>query len=299
LRPAKRLAAYVLEGLWSVAFSAAARAGRRTCNRWSSSGGEAILVVAPHPDDEAIGCVGTLLLHLDTGDRVCVAIATDGRRSQVIADPVEMSAQRRREATEAARLMQIDRLEWIGLAEGEWDVATLQGVLTALIDKTDPDIIYAPSRVDFHPEHWKVAHALALALADRATPQKRDRRIRAYQVQVPLTPSVSNVVADISALVPRCEQILRAYASQSGTIAGTFRQRRYSARLHGITGQAEEFWEMSVGRYVALHCSPPAQWPRAFRGVRSFPLTDPLAYVVGRRERRKIRSLQNSVLARP
>jgi LmbE family N-acetylglucosaminyl deacetylase len=247
-----------------------------------------ILVVAPHPDDEAIGCVGTLLLHLDAGDSVCVAIATDGRRSRVMADPVEMSAQRRREATEAARLMKIDRLEWIGLPEGEWNVSSLREALTALLARTDPDIIYAPSRVDFHPEHWKVAHALALTLADQKTLRMRGRRIRVYQVQVPLTPSISNVVADVSAVAPQCEQVLRAYASQSGTMAGTYRQRRYSARLHRITGRAEEFWEMSVGRYVALHGTSPAHWPRAFRGVRNFPLTDPLAYLVGLRERRKI-----------
>jgi len=203
-----------------------------------------------------------------------------------------MSAQRRREATEAARLMQIDRLEWIGLPEGQWNVSSLQEALIGLLAQADPDIIYAPSRIDFHPEHWKVAHALALALGDPRTLRLRDRRVRAYQVQVPLTPFVSNVVADISAFVPLCERVLRAYASQSGTIAGTCRQRRYSARLHRITGQAEEFWEMSVDRYVALHRSSPADWPRAFRGVRGFPLTDPLAYLVGLRERQKLKALQ-------
>jgi LmbE family N-acetylglucosaminyl deacetylase len=292
LRPAKRITARVLEGLWSVVFWVAGSVARHRCNRWSSSGGEVILVVAPHPDDEAIGCVGTLLLHRDAGDSVCVAVATDGRRSRVIADPAAMSAQRRREATEAARLMGIDQLEWIGLPEGEWNVASLREALISLLAKTDPDIIYAPSRIDFHPEHWNVAHALALALADPRTLRMRDRRLRVYQVQVPLTPSVSNVVADISAFSSRCEQVLRAYRSQSGTMPGTFRQRRYSARLHGITGRAEVFWEISVGRYVALHGSSPAHWPMAFRGVRGFPLTDPLAYLVGLRERRKIKAVQ-------
>jgi LmbE family N-acetylglucosaminyl deacetylase len=286
LRPVKRASASAVELIWRVGFGAAAWLVRRDINRWISPGGQRVLVVAPHPDDEAIGCVGTILLHVQSGDRVCVAIATDGRRSRAIPDPVQMALQRRREATDAARLMQLERLEWLGLPEGEWSVRALQDPLRALIEEIEPHIIYAPSRIDFHPEHFKVAHALALALGDVGV---RQERVRVYQVQVPLTPVIANLVADVSALVPRCEAVLRAYVSQAGSVQCAYRQRRYSALLHGIAKHAEEFWEMPASRYVALHSVPPLQWPNAFRGLRNFPITDPLAYLVGRNARRKMR----------
>lgn len=288
LRPVKRAAARGVERIWGLGFQAAGYLVRPRANRWTSSGGQQVLVVAPHPDDEAIGCVGTVLLHSQSGDRVCVAIATDGRRSKAVPDPVEMSLLRRREAANAARGMRLDRLEWVGLPEGEWSMRALRDYLKALLDEIEPDIVYAPSRIDFHPEHFKVAHALALALREAAKQRPFDPRVRIYQVQVPLTPFVSNLVADVSALIPQCEAVLRAYVSQAGSVACTYRQRRYSALLHGISAHAEEFWEMPASGYIALHGTPPQQWPDAFRGLRNFPLTDPLAYLVGRRERRRI-----------
>jgi LmbE family N-acetylglucosaminyl deacetylase len=292
LRPIKRAVVRLVERIWGVGFRACARFVRPDIARWTSSGKQQVLIVAPHPDDEAIGCVGTTLLHVGAGDRVCVAIATDGRRSKAIPDPSQMSEHRRREASAAARLMRVDRFEWIGLPEGEWSVSALHDSLKVIIKEVKPDIIYAPSRIDFHPEHFRVAHTLALALADI---NDWRGRVRVYQIQVPLTALICNLVADVSALTPQCEAVLRAYSSQAGSLECIYRQRHYSAQLHGIAGQAEEFWEMTGKRFIALHRTPPPQWPNAFRGLRYLPFSDPLAYLVGRKERLRLHDLHPSV----
>jgi N-acetylglucosamine malate deacetylase 1 len=288
LRPAKRALGRVIEHGWVLGFRALAALMRRDVRRWSSPGGQQVLVVAPHPDDEAIGCAGTVLLHAQSADRVCIAVATDGGRSRAIPDRNAICRLRRREADDAARLMRVDRLHWIGLPEGQWNIPDLQQALAALIEEIQPAIIYAPSRIDFHPEHFQVAHALALALDSSRNPSTRSTRIRIYQIQVPLNPLITNLVADVSAVRTASDAALRAYVSQSGSIQGAYRQRRYGASWHGIAGQAEEFCELTVERYVALHSQPPAMWPRVFRGLRYFPLSDPLAYLAGMTERRKI-----------
>ena len=289
LRGMKRSVNRGFERLWSVGFAASGRVRRSHPARWSSSGGQRVLVVAPHPDDEAIGCVGTILRHKRAGDTVCIAIVTDGRRSRAMPDPDEMAAQRRREALVAANLMGADRLAWLGHPEGDRNLAALRHSLLTLLKEVQPDVIYAPSRIDFHPEHWMVAHALALALGDSV--RAHAPIVRIYQVQVPLASTVCNLVTDVSSVAEQCEAVLVAYTSQIGTLQGTFRQRRYGALLHGFAKHAEEFWEIPLGRYIALHRAIPQQWPAAFRGLRNFSLSDPLAYLVGHAERRRLRSL--------
>lgn len=286
LRPVKRALGVPIEWGWRTAIRVAAFSRRGAPLAASEFGGQRVLVVAPHPDDEAIGCVGAVLLHAAAGSRVRIAIATDGRGSRTLTDPDAMARQRRAEAIAAAQLMRIERLECLDLPEGNWQPGELTSRLSHLIEEFAPELIYAPSRIDFHPEHLAVAHALARALVA----SNCAAIMRIYQVQVPLTSVLSNLVVDVSAQFADCAAVLRSYATQAGSVACAFRQRRYSAARHGFEFAAEEFWQMSAARYVSLHAAPPSDWPRPFRGLRNFPLTDPLAYWVGRDARRRMSS---------
>jgi LmbE family N-acetylglucosaminyl deacetylase len=254
-----------------------------------------VLVVSPHPDDEAIACSGTILRHIEAGDEVGVAIATDGRRSKAAATPDEMAAIRRDEAHLAARRLGIERLEWLGLPEGAWDVSELEKLLCELLERHEPTIVYAPSRVDFHPEHLAVAHALARALDARAAASAA-LRVRVYQVQVPLTRILTNVVAEVSGVLGDSMAALAAYTSQRGSIESVHRRRRYGALAHHAHGPVEEFWELTADQYAELHRSPSAEWSGAFRGVRRFAWTDPLAYLLGNAERRRLRTVATARL---
>ena len=59
---------------------------------------ESILVVAPHPDDEVLGCGGVILRHIDHGDTVHVAIVTRGVPERFPAKQVEVVRQELRAA---------------------------------------------------------------------------------------------------------------------------------------------------------------------------------------------------------
>lgn len=275
--------------LWAMAFWVGGRVAQPSAVRWDSPGNRRVLVLAPHPDDEACGCGGTILLHRSKGDDVTVAYATDGRRSRARGlGPEEMAQCRRREAAAGARALQVNQVEWMGLPEGEWRKEDLRASLKDLLKRLSPHLIYAPSRIDFHPEHYRVARCLADVLADDDLPLPSPL-IHIYQIQVPLTPMLTNVIAPTGSVMRLSATALSQYETQIGTVLTCLRPKRYAALLYGIPGQVEEFWELTAVEYRALHRDLPSKpLVGTFRGVRSFALTDPLAYVRGLRERRRL-----------
>jgi LmbE family N-acetylglucosaminyl deacetylase len=279
------------ESLWCAGFRLIRRARQPEGKELGFDGGAAVLVVAPHPDDEVAGCGGTIVRHTVAGDRVTIVYVTDGRRSRALGLPAALMAEaRQREAGAAATVLGVDRSMWLGLPEGAWRDSELERRLARVLDEVAPAIVYAPSRVDFHPEHAKVAHALAAALT-AAAPAGRRPVIRIFQVQVPLGAPLVNRWADVSGHASVLRAAVAAHASQVGSLERCLRMRRYAACRRGAAALAEEFWEINVDGYVALHGTPPAEWQRSFRALRYFVATDPCAYLVGGRARRRLLDL--------
>lgn len=289
LRAVKSGVQATFEGLWAMGFWLLGRR-RRPVERWRSEGGKDVLVLAPHPDDEVCGCGGTAVLHLRGGDRVLVVYVTDGRRSTAYGlGPDEMARRRRREAEAAAAALGVQG-QWWALPEGEWEAEELSPRLGELLRERAPRVIYAPCRVDFHPEHHKVAHALARALAESPTVTPT---IRIYQLQVPLTPALTNLVADTSRVMAPSHRALQVYTTQLGVILPSLRLKRYTARYFGLAHQGEEFWQMTSADYQRLHLSRPEAgeappWGHGLRSFRHYAWSDPLAYVVGLMRRRRL-----------
>ncbi len=282
----RRAADAVLAGAWGRGLALAARSNPAV-PRWAPAGG-GVMMVAPHPDDEVAGAGGVALLHREAGDPVTVLQVTDGRgsRAQGLA-PDAMAARRHAEAAGAMRVLGASGWEWLGFREWEWQVPDLVGVLRERLAALAPRVLYAPSRVDFHPEHFRVAQALAAALASLAGPAPA---VRFYQVQVPLTRVLVNLVAPVGAVRERLQRAAAEYGTQEGALRSSLRLKYYAACVHGLPGGAEEFWEMPAGAYVALHApEPAAPLHRTFRGLRRLALSDPLAYSAGRAERRRLR----------
>ena len=77
---------------------------------------------------------------------------TDGRRSRAGGlDAETMARVRRGEARASLQALGVTRGEWLGLHEGDWSDASLADPLQRLLADLKPQLVYAPSRVDFHP----------------------------------------------------------------------------------------------------------------------------------------------------
>lgn len=127
-------------------------------DNWSPAGG-AVLVVAPHPDDEVIGCGGTLLRHADAGDEVTVAYLTRGESSRgypwLTAE--ERQATRVAEAKASCGVLHVSDTIFLDGADGHCAepqvAATLQDQLADVIHSRQPKVIYVPHADDNHPDH--------------------------------------------------------------------------------------------------------------------------------------------------
>jgi LmbE family N-acetylglucosaminyl deacetylase len=246
-------------------------------------------VIAPHPDDEVAGCAGTLFAHREAGDPVDAVFVTDGSRSRALGfDRAAMAEQREIEARAAASRIGA-QCHWLGFPEGDWAERDGQSAIERKLVDLKPTVLYAPSSIDFHPEHRRVARVLATALeASCSKPE-----VRIYAIQVPLTPLLTNMIADVSSLETSIRLAFRCYPSQRTSLESCFRARRYAAAFYGVNELAEGFCAMPAELYVSLHRRPPAQ----FRPMAIRPWTDPLALAVGTRERLHWKARARSVSA--
>ncbi len=135
------------------------------------SASRSALVLAPHPDDETLGCGATILRKVAAGTPVTVVVLTDGRHSHRSAHltPDELAQLRRGEMAEAAtRLGLADgAVRWGGFVDGTLaahDDALLRFV-RGLVDELAPDEIYATSADESHPDHAAVGRAARRAVA--------------------------------------------------------------------------------------------------------------------------------------
>jgi LmbE family N-acetylglucosaminyl deacetylase len=211
------------------------------------------------------------------GDAVVVAFVTDGRRSEVAGATHEARvAARKGEAEAAAEILGIDDLVWLGHEEWGWDFDRVTADLRAVIHDRKPTVIYAPCRIDGHPEHVRVARAAALAMDEWA-----DIQVRGYQIHTPLTPLLVNRAFDVGSVHETAFRALEAYRTQLSTIARTRRLKRYSARMHGAESEAEVFWEMTASQYRRVHRDVDEQEWQSFAGLGPHAFRDPAAYLVG------------------
>lgn len=135
------------------------------------------LVVAPHPDDESLGCGGTILRKRALAAPVTIAFLTDGSHSHDrYADPADMRVRRRGEALRAAAALGVDESDVVFLDIEDTRLAAHEALvsecLRMLLADRRPVEIYLPSRFEMPSDHvaaYRAGIAAVHATGRRAT----------------------------------------------------------------------------------------------------------------------------------
>lgn len=178
-------------------------------------------MVAAHPDDEALGCGGTIARHADAGDAVHVLFVADGVTSRVGSGEVQL--RQRQDAAERARIaLGIASVQYLGLPDNRLDSIALLDVvqpLEAVINGIDPDVVYTHHHGDLNVDH-RVVHQAVLT-ACRPQPGACVREIYTFEVMsssewsTPTQdPFLPNYFVDISAFLAVKMAALDAYGRE-------------------------------------------------------------------------------------
>jgi N-acetylglucosamine malate deacetylase 1 len=159
-----------------------------------------VLVIAPHPDDEAIGPGGTLLrLASAGGARLSLLVMTAG--------PTADQATRRFESEATAQRLG-GSFHCLDFTDGNISVDEASVArFAAAIDALAPDALMLPFALDDHDDHRR-ANELLVKAATRLACQPE---VWAYQVYGGV---LCNVVVDITEVAEAKRQLIRGYASQ-------------------------------------------------------------------------------------
>jgi len=208
--------------------------------------GERLLVLAPHPDDEVIGCGGLLALHRQEKRQVKVVVATDGRRAEGEGDEAYVSV-RELETNRGLELLDVENATFLKFADRalEDHHEALVSQLRTLITGFRPDLIAVTGPVEIHPDHRALARALIAVFQQRPSDAGHDAMIRIafYEISQPFRP---NTLIDISSVAEKKYAAILRHESQIA-IRG---YRDFAAGLNRYRSMTLDQCEYAEGYFV-------------------------------------------------
>ncbi len=233
-----------------------------------------VLVLAPHMDDETIGCGGAVMHHRQAGAAVTVIYLTDGSKGDPdlyttnLAESAIHQAEkalirtRKQEAHNAARVMDINELVFLDGPDG--NLAPTEQYIQTLarwLSQHKPQLIYHPSVMDSHDDHWTTNRILAAALHIAGLSRTNNCLLRGYEVWSPLH---ANRLIDIGNLIDRKREALACFESQT-------RRIDYIRAMEGLSAYRSIYFGRGRGYFEAFYECTPAAFESLMTRVHAMP----------------------------
>jgi LmbE family N-acetylglucosaminyl deacetylase len=167
------------------------------------------LILAPHPDDESLGCGGSIAKHISRGSRVKVIFITDGDKGDFEGkfdkDYVQI---RRQNAQKAMEILGVKDYEFWGYRDRNLHLMEEEVVdrLLHVVEVFSPSLIYMPSPYEAHPDH-KATSKIAMRIF-----KKTGITVLLYEVLMALYP---NILVDITLEMERKKKAIESYYTEA------------------------------------------------------------------------------------
>jgi LmbE family N-acetylglucosaminyl deacetylase len=214
--------------------------------------GDSMLVVAPHQDDETIGCGGVLALQVRARRSACVVLLHDGGEEfQELGIPrPELVALRNEESRRAAAVIGMEPPVFLNFPDLAQDATLAAEALRRIIEERKVDSVFIPFMLDGHIDHRNANYILAAAL------RKVDRGIRVFGYEV-WGLCIPNVVVVIDEVMDQKLAMLRCfeYANKAiDYVQSTQGLNMYHSRMlpSGDSKYVERFFEIPSSEYIGL-----------------------------------------------
>ena len=181
-----------------------------------------VLAVAPHPDDEILGCGGTLLRHIKEGDEVAWMICNKPPEDMQWSD--EFLKQRSIDIEMVGKMMGFSETYHLNLSATKLDDISTGEIISKIshvFDEFQPNYIYTPHGGDVHSDHKKIfqcinssskwfRHPSIQKIFAYETPSETEFNYSSTQLFHP------NTFVDISPYMSKKLDIMSIYKSELG-----------------------------------------------------------------------------------
>jgi N-acetylglucosamine malate deacetylase 1 len=219
-----------------------------------------IAVLAPHMDDEVLGCGGTIARHVQAGAQVTVVFLTDGRlgaqadaalsAQQRDRKQRELTEIRKQEAQRAGKILGVQTIVFLDAQDMHLRAETvIVQRLRDILQAQRPSLVYLPFPLERHPDHRATSDVLLAAITGTAL----DFECRGYEVWTPLFP---NMVVKIDVTLEIKRNALACYQSQlahTDYLHSGIGLNAYRAASVSGSRFAEVFYAAPIAEYRRLH----------------------------------------------
>ncbi|MDA8094289.1 MAG: PIG-L family deacetylase [Betaproteobacteria bacterium] len=181
-----------------------------------------ILAISPHPDDETLGCGGTLLRHKSEGHEIHWLIITEAQVPQWTSDYIERKAQEVQAVGKAFGMASIVKLGFPTIRLDTVPQAELIDRMRQVIAAVQPDVVYLVHSGDVHSDHLAVFTAAMSVLKTFYMKALGVKRVLSCETlssteAAPPQPHrtfIPNIYVDVSNHIERKIEIMAMYSTE-------------------------------------------------------------------------------------
>ena len=185
-----------------------------------------VLIVAPHCDDEVLGCGGTIKVLTDKGIDVTLYIVTGHGEGIHPIWPKSIWDNLQKECQNASSFLGIKKIIFGNLPAvclPDLPIYKVNKEIKSILNETKPSVIFMPWKGDMHKDHEIINYALSVNLRPHLSINKNVRLVLSYEVlsetNLPIEPSsfspfIPNCYFDISNYISDKLKALEFYQSQ-------------------------------------------------------------------------------------